>query len=205
MINVNLISTSKRSVANDITVLGVDVKAINFKVLIITAIICYGADYGSSIFIKKMVTQSEQEMNTLRGKLEELRKEVSGSQKREELKKYNDKFNELKQINVEVEKVLSQKINPYKLLENMAKEIPEDVWLKRLEITPENTLSLQGSTSAYKSIGIFITKINETAFFNNSLNLEGSETISQQSGSKTLRLEQFNIRGTISSFDPFGN
>ena len=58
----------------------------------------------------------------------------------------------------------------------MGRTITEDVWINKLLIDESDNIKFEGESTNYKSIGEFITKANEAAYFGSSLNLKDSKT-----------------------------
>ncbi len=206
MIDINLIKTKKRKSAKKFAFFGIDIRAVNIKAVLITIIGCYIVDYFFSMLLEKRIKGIQEDSVVLEKTLNKLKKElVVNIDFKKELDEFNKKFQELQQRETEVNGLLSARSNPYKILENMAREMPEDLWFKKLQITSKNSIRFDGVAVSYKSIGDFITKINETPYFNNSLKLHDSKTFTQQNGSKVIRLEQFGISGSIKNFDLLGD
>ena len=207
MIDINLIRPQKQKSTQTMPVLfGIDVRAIKVKVLVITIVGCYVGRILFSWLLAIRIEGFKEESVTLEKTLSGLRKELSSTKHLEtKLNEFNKKIKELKQRETEVNSVLSKKTNPYKLLENVAREMPEDLWFSKIQITSKHEILFEGTAVSYKSIGNFITKNNETPYFNQSLKLLDSTTFTQQNGSKTIRLERFGINGSVANFDLFGN
>ena len=55
-----------------------------------------------------------------------------------------------------------------------------------------------------KSIGKFIESINATPFFGKSLILDEQETLENKTKTGTSRLEKFEIKGDVQTYEPFG-
>ena len=203
MININLVNPRKRK-ARAAALLGIDLKAINVKALIMAVLGSYALHYASLFIMSGRENSYQKKIDKLNTALTDLNDSMAETEGvKGELDEFNKNFNELKQINKKVEEILSDNFNPFKLLEYIARNIPKDVWLTKLEITSEKDIALTGVAISYKSIGDFITRTNATTFFKGSFDLEKSTTFNQKSGSKLLRLEQFSIKGNISNADPF--
>ncbi len=121
----------------------------------------------------------------------------------EQLEAFNRQIEKLKERSVQVEKIIDEKTNPLRLLERIARSIPEDLWLSFLEITEEKEISLSGYSNSYKSIGEFIQIANETPFFDKTLILSESKPEEITREGKKMRIETFKIKGTIQTYEPF--
>lgn len=136
--------------------------------------------------IKKLTDELEGTDN-LRGKLDAFNRKVQVLQKKSE----------------QVDKIVKERTNPSKLLEQLAKNAPEDLWINELKISDTREILIKGSAETYKSIGDFMALSNDTPFFGRTLTLFDSKTTTENNGGKEYRKEDFEIKGTISVFDPW--
>ena len=97
-----------------------------------------------------------------------------------------------------VRKVLSVKKNPYQVLLFVAQNTPEDLWLNKLAIENDKIV-IDGYSKSYKSIGRFIDILKGSVFFDSSLKLTSSETVSLEEGKG--RAEQFNLDAKVVRYD----
>lgn len=195
MIKINLIGQRKRRKLP--TVLGVDLNTLNFKLIILAYILAVvGESYvQGDIEKKKEVVQAE--LSSLKEVNKKLQKEIEKyANTREELKKYNDQVERLRERSKQVTAIINQKTNPKPVLEQIAKTLPEDVWLEELEILNGNTIRLVGGSESYVSVGNFIMSANGTTYFE-SLNLADTEVKEEGQGMNARRIETFTIEGKI--------
>ncbi len=177
---------------------GVDTGAISFKGLALAWLISFAPD-----FVFKEEWQQEMDSTTtinkqLQLKLKKLQKEERGygqiQAEIEELKKQEKRLaRRLGQVKI----LIKQKINPMKVLLYFAKNIPEDVWLENLNMTGSK-ISVKGRSSSYKSIGVLIENLKSSVFFDATLKLQKSETITDPVTSK--RIESFELTGRVINF-----
>ena len=139
--------------------------------------------------------------------LKKLRATISKSVNLEQkLEAFNEQIERLKQRSIQVEKIINEKTNPLKLLEKVARSIPEDMWLVHLKITEENKITFAGFSMDYKSIGVFIEAANETHFFDKSLILSDKDEDARalvENAEDSENFEKFYIKGIVKTYDPF--
>ena len=117
-------------------------------------------------------------------KIEELKEELEVIAEEEKkvkeakdlLTSHRDRMATLKRQSALFDRVVSKNNNPQKLLETVAKSMPEDLWLTRLQMT-DDRINIGGMALTYKSIGDFLKKINGTLYFSQSLALASSSTL----------------------------
>lgn len=204
MIAINLIE--KKNNSKPVVVLGVDVRTINFKLLFVAILIYY-------VPKNYLISTWEDEVKSLDKQIEIL--DAQSKQAREELKNfdgvklelesYKKQIDKLKERSTQVDKILKEKTSPKRLLERMARVAPADLWFDELSINDDQTFFLRGGADSYKSIGDLIVTLNETPYFNNSLNLVKSETKTEVEGGRELRNESYEISGNVSSYEIVGN
>ena len=204
MIAVNLIERKKKS--KHVVVLGIDVRTINFKMFFVAILIFYiPKNYFLSTW-ENEVRSIDNQIEILEAQSKQAREELRNFDGvKQELESYKRQIDKLKERSIQVDKILKEKTSPKRLLERMARVAPEDLWFDELSISDDQTFLLRGGAESYKSIGDLIVTLNETPYFNNTLNLVKSQTKREVEGGRELRNESYEIRGKISSYEIVGN
>jgi hypothetical protein len=203
MIEINLIKKKKSFELP--TVIGINLNQINYKILIVAFVTTSIPDSFILPELKKIQSEVETVLSDKRSKLTKLNAKVSKSKDLEgQLNAFNKQIEKLKQRSTQVEKIITLKTNPLKLLEKVARSMPENLWLGHLEINKEDKIIISGFSTTYKSIGKFIESINATPFFGKSLILDEQETLENKTKTGTSRLEKFEIKGDVQTYEPFG-
>jgi Tfp pilus assembly protein PilN len=96
-----------------------------------------------------------------------------------------------------VKQAISEKKNPSNILLYIAKNIPDDLWIKELEITLES-MTIKGESLDYASIGNFVNVLKSSVFIKDA-NIIG--TSSNVRNSDKRRIESFEIKFTIARFE----
>lgn len=202
MIEINLLG--KKKAFELPTVLGMNLNHINFNVLIIAYISTHLPDWFMKPHFDEIEKGIADQLAVKQKQLSKLKKEIKKNGNLEDqLDAFNKQIEKLKQRSVQVEKIIGEKTNPQKLLERVARAVPEDLWLTNLEINDKNEIAFEGFSNTYKSIGDFIQAANDTPFFGKSLILSKQEVEEKKDGEKEFRLEKFRIEGKIQAYEPF--
>lgn len=199
MIEINLAKQK-----TELNVMGVDLSKLNWKAIVVAM--------GIYIFVPEYFLKPEFESQTvdLKTNIEALKKNIKKLAKEEqrlkELKEQIDSFKkktkELEKRSKQVEKILSIKTNPNKLLEKVARSLPQDVWIKQVEIK-NNRLTVIGYSVSYQSIGKLIESIKESPFFDDRLDEKRQKNIEKKLDGESVRLLEFEIEGPIVRYNPF--
>jgi Tfp pilus assembly protein PilN len=202
MIKINL--TEKKKTFQAPVVLGFDFADFPLKTVIIVLIFTrVPLGYFESVLEDRTI-ESNEVVKRLRQEESGLRKDIRKNNKiAKELEVFNTKINDLKERGRQVDVILKTRTNPRYLLEKIARVIPKDLWLKVLKITDDKNVSLEGSADNYRSIGNFMKSLNDTAYFEKSLQLKESTTKSEMINQKNFRYEAFKISGKVESYNPF--
>ncbi len=201
MIEINLLE-QKKPLKIPI-VLGVDLSKINYKLLLVGIILSYVPEYTYYPILAEEIVKKNVEITSLNEELGKLEADIKGNEAiKNQLDAFNKQVEKLKERSDQVEKIIKTRTNPRKILERIARNIPEDMWLNKMEIGKDKKVTFEGLSSSYKSIGNFIVLLNESLFFGKSITLADSRT-EEDSTNKGRRLELFKIIGTIETFDPF--
>lgn len=204
MIEINLLN-KKKGIELPV-VLGIDLNQINWKFLFVAYMLTYTPGWFLKPEFDKEIQVVEAEIQILQKSLRKIKKDIGkNTNVEEQLVAFNRQVQKLKRRSSQVEEIIQDKTNPRKLLERIARDIPTDMWFKDLVITSTRTIEINGASESYKSIGDFIISANDSQFFGKSLILTGSNTQTEKmpDGSER-RVEQFNIKGNIRAYEPFG-
>ena len=202
MIEINLVQQKKPLQIP--VVLGIDLNALNFKMIIFVIILGYIAD----LIVLPIFVSEEGKIQEVLNKLEEQYRSIEknlGGRKEDKVKleAYNQHVERLKQRSAQVDAIIKQRTNPRKLLERIARTMPEDLWFEAVNIDAERGIEIKGKTESWKSIGTLISQMNEAPFFDRSMTLMESSTIEEIKGNVSNRIEVFTVKGKVTIFDPW--
>lgn len=202
MIEINLLGKKKKLKAP--TILGVDLANLNFKMIIVAVLILYIPEGFIVDHFEEEGRVVNEELAVLNTKQRKLRKELAGNKNvKEKLKIFNKQIRKLEKRSEQVDKIIKERTNPKNLLEKLARSAPKDLWFNKLAITDTKKITINGGANNYRSIGDFITAANESAYFSNTMTLKDSKTETEKMGGRDIRIESFEIQGTVKVFNPF--
>ncbi len=202
MIEINLLAQRKKRKVP--AVMGMDFSLINLKMVGLAIVVYFVQD----MFIPPYFAETEQtvqdQINAAQTELAALKAELRQHAKvKERLQAYERRVNELKKRSEYVDQILKSRTNPKKVLEKVARSVPDDMWFEKININETKQITITGRAEAYKSIGDFLTIANDSAFFGKSLTLASSATMDESLYGKKKRVEVYEIKGTIETFDPW--
>lgn len=202
MIEINLLlQRKKRKVP---AVMGLDFSAINLKMVGLGLILYFAQDMFIPPYTAELEQAVQDQINTAQTELAALKAELRQHAKvKERLQAYERRVNELKKRSEYVDQILKARTNPKKLLEKIARSVPDDMWFEKIILGDNRQITISGRAEAYKSIGDFLTLANDSAFFGKSLTLASSATMDEMLYGKKKRVEVYEIKGTIETFDPW--
>ena len=197
MIEINLLPGKKDFRLPEI--MGLDLNYFNIKMLLILLFVHaitvpLGKDLMENYLLKYKA--KEEEKNLL------LKKAIDDGRASKEVQDKVDLLNQqekkLKGKLDVVKQILKIKKNPLGIMLFITKNIPSDIWLTKMEIESDN-LILEGGSTSYKGIGIFIDSLQGAIFFGNSVKLLDSKTTIDEKTGK--RAEVFKIGAQISRYE----
>jgi Tfp pilus assembly protein PilN len=171
--------------------------------LIALIIFQFPEDYLRGVWTAELgVIQAE--VTTIRKRLGKLKKRLRKDKGiKDKLDAYNAQVIKLNERSKQVDRIIKTKTNPKQLLDRLARNMPNDLWLDSLSINGSREVLIKGAATTYKSIGDFIILGNQSPFFGNTLNLTNSETVEETLDGIKVRLEKFEIKGQVETYDPF--
>ncbi|MEI8346377.1 MAG: PilN domain-containing protein [Pseudomonadota bacterium] len=200
MIEINLIAQRKTKGANLLS--GLNLSTVKWKFVLIFTVLWLGGQWYLEDEWNKAKNILQTEQRSIDTESKNLDKEiVKNKDVKEMLTLFAEQEKKLKARADLVNEILRTKINPEKVLERLARDIPEDVWINEITVNPDKGVSITGQALTYKDIGDFIVRANESKYFNKSLSLKSSSTEELNVKSSKRRVEKFTIAGTVSSFE----
>jgi hypothetical protein len=202
MIEINLI---KKKAAFELpTVLGINFNQINYKILAIAYFVTLCPEWFMKPELLDIEKNVSDKIAVKQKSLAKLKAEIGKSTNLEDrLDAFNRQIEKLKERSVQVEEIINSKTNPSKLLERIARSMPDDLWFTQLEINTKSEVKIIGLANSYKAIGDFIQSANDTPFFGKSLILSESGVLDEKNLDSEIRVEKFEIKGKVETFEPF--
>ncbi len=200
MIELNLLE--KKQPLKLPVVLGVDLNVLNFKMLIIAAILFYVPEIYLKSYLEEQIAGETTNLQQMTEESLKITSEISkDSNVKTQLEAYNAQVEKLKSRSSQVDEILKIKTNPKKILEKIARSIPEDLWFDKLSINYDKELLISGGAFSARDIGDFITIVNDSPFFGNSITPTKQENKKEMMDGVNTNYEYFEIKGKIKNFD----
>jgi len=202
MIEINLLE-KKRSLKAPV-IAGVDFAQLPWKMIILSfLLIKYPVEYFDD-FLKGEIATKQAEVSELNIKYKKLRRELKKNRDiKEQLIAFNQQIERLKKRSEQVNSIIKLKTNPRYLLEKIARSTPQELWFIEFMLNDKNEVTIKGEANTYRSIGEFISSVNDSPFFGRSLQLADSKTEEETIQGVQFRKETFEIKGKVEVFDPF--
>ncbi|MFT6068840.1 MAG: Tfp pilus assembly protein PilN [Bacteriovoracaceae bacterium] len=201
MIEINLLEQKKQFKMP--SVLGIDFSTVNIKMLIFAILFAYIPEIFLENYYKSENIKLDEELKAENVTLKKLRKDLKGNEKiKDQLLAFSRQVEKLKKRSEQVDRIIKQKTNPKKILEKIARSVPEDLWFTKMSIGEDKSFVIEGGANSYKSIGNFISVANNAVFFGSSLSMADSKTETEKVGTRENRIETFTIKGKVLTFDP---
>lgn len=202
MIEINLIEQKKKMKAP--VVLGIDLANLNFKMLAVAFVInFFAADYVTEFYTEE-ITKVDKEVTELRTQLSKVKAKIrKNSFIKDKLNIYRKQISKLKKRSEQVDKIIKQRTNPFLVLEKIAKSAPQDLWFEELKVTRSGQVNIKGGAESYQDIGLFINQVGTDPFFKELLQLKNSKTVEEKKAGFTIRVESFEVEGSVNIYDPY--
>lgn len=183
-------------------VLGLDLNNLNFKMLGLALIIFYVPEIFVHNYFEEKITTEQAALDMTNTESEKLAKEIrKNANVKSQLDAYNNQVDKLKSRSNQVDEILKIRTNPKKILEKIARNIPEDLWFDQLKISENKDIFISGGAYTSRSIGEFITVINDSPFFGNSLTPIKQENKEESIDGVPSNYEAFELKGKIKNYD----
>lgn len=200
MIELNLLE--KKAPLRLPSVLGLDLNGLNFKMIGIALFVYYIPEiFVRSHYEEKLIAEKDVVVQ-LTKQNEAISKEIGKNTNiKSQLEAYNGQVEKLKARSTQVDEILKIRTNPKKVLEKIARSIPDDLWFDLLKITDTKEVIIQGGSYSPRNIGEFITAINDSPFFANSVAPTKQENKQDTHDGVSSSYELFELKGKIKNYD----
>ena len=200
MIELNLL-TKKKAIQLP-SVLGIDLGSLNFKMIGLALVIFYVPEILINNYFEEKTIAEQSIVDKITLENTAITKEIAkDSNLKSELDAYNGEVERLKNRSAQVDEILKSRTNPKKILEKIARSAPEDLWIDLLKITDKNSIVITGGAYSPRSIGEFITIINDSPFFANRISPTKQESKVEVLDGVSTSYEAFELKGEIKIYD----
>lgn len=200
MIELNLLE--KKKPLRLPVLLGVDLNELNFKVIAFAVLFNYIPEIFVHNYYEEHIQAENDTLKQLSDQNARINKELGKTADiKEQLNAYNEKVEKLKARSAQVEEILKIQTNPKKVLEKMARSIPDELWFTKLVINADKSVEFEGGAYNSRSIGEFITIMNDSPYFGSSITPTKQEAKSQEFDGVVTNFETFTLKGRIKNYD----
>jgi Tfp pilus assembly protein PilN len=132
------------------------------------------------------------------GQLNKLKRQVSKSQDLEkQIRELKAQEESLGKKLTAVKQAISEKRNPANILLYLAKNVPDELWIKELVVDQEKMV-IKGDALSYASIGNFVNSLRSSVFIRDANIISTSSIVRDQD---KRRIETFEVQFGIARFD----
>lgn len=196
MIKINLSAAQKQV---DISNLGgFDFTKLKIKAVILACVIIYVPDFFLVPMWEDDFMMKTQELSNLQAQSNSLKRKVSQSSTYEkQIRELKAQEENLGKKLTAVKQAISLKRNPANLLLYISKNMPEDLWIKELNIDGE-TMLVRGEALNYTSVGNFVNNLRSSVFIKDA-NIKSTTSNVRESDKR--RIESFEISFAVARFE----
>jgi Tfp pilus assembly protein PilN len=200
MIELNLLEKKQPFVLPSI--LGMDLNVLNFKMLAVALVIYYSPGFIVGQIFDEKIEQTQASLTKLTADNEKLKNDVNKEGNiKSQYQAYKEQVTKLQNRSNQVDEILKNRTNPKKILEKIARSIPEDVWFNELTININNEIYISGGAYTPRAVGEFITTINDSPYFGGSITPSKQENKKDNLDGTMTSFELFELRGKIINYD----
>jgi Tfp pilus assembly protein PilN len=200
MIELNLLEKKQPVVLP--TVLGIDLNNLNLKMLGVAVAIYYLPSIVVTSVYTDRTTQAEETLQVLSTQNNKIKSALEKDANiKSQVDAYKTQVNKLQNRSKQVDEILKNRTNPKKILEKVARSIPEDVWFNKMSINEKNEISIEGGSYTPRAVGEFITNINDSPYFGGSVTPVRQENKKENLDGVSTNYETFELKGRIINYD----
>jgi Tfp pilus assembly protein PilN len=183
-------------------VLGMDLNTINLKMLGVALFIYYVPGMILDSTLADKMAEVETQLNEVQSKNIQLKNEINKDTNiKEQLEAYRVQESKLKSRSAQVDEILRNRTNPKKVLEKIARSIPEDLWFNELVINEKNEVTISGGSYTSRAIGEFISVVNDSPYFGGSITPAKQENKQENLDGVITGYDLFELKGKIINYD----
>jgi Tfp pilus assembly protein PilN len=200
MIELNLLEKKQPFVIPSI--LGMDFNVLNFKMLFLALVIYYSPSFVVDQVFSEKITSAQANIDKLTADNNKLKGEVGKEgDVKSQYQAYQEQVKRLQSRSTQVDEILKARTNPKKVLEKIARSIPEDVWFTELTINDSNVIGIKGGSYTPRAVGEFITTVNDSPYFGGSITPTKQENKIENLDGSATTFELFELTGKIINYD----
>jgi Tfp pilus assembly protein PilN len=196
MIKINLSNAKKQLDVSNLA--GFDFTKLKIRAVILFIFLIYVPDFFLVPMWEEERNKANEEVNQKSTKLNGLRRKIAQSLDLEkQIRELKAQEQNLGKKLLAVKQAISEKRNPSSLLLYIAKNTPNELWIRDLTIL-QDEMVIRGEALDYTSIGNFVNSLRSSVFIREA-NI--ASTASQIREADKKRIETFEVKFKIARFD----
>jgi Tfp pilus assembly protein PilN len=196
MIKINLNNDKKQVDISNIA--GFDFTRLKIKALLLVIVLIYIPDFLLAPMWEEERNKTSEAVSSKQNELNRLKRQVTKSQDLEkQIRELKAQEESLGKKLTAVKQAISEKRNPANILLYIAKNAPEELWIKELIIT-QDKMVIKGDALDYGSIGSFVNSLRSSVFIRDA-NIISTSSIVREPDKR--RIETFEVQFGIARFD----
>jgi Tfp pilus assembly protein PilN len=187
-------------------IMGIDIKKISLPKMIIAILIYNIAPYYLVQYYQNALKDEEVVTEKLRKQNSKLELDIkSRGDGKKELESYTEQIQKSKLRSTQIDEILKTRSNPKKIMEVIARSIPEEVSFDNLNIDMDDNINISGESLDSRSVGNFISAINDTPYFGGSIVPIKQENKQSTVNGVVTSIDGFELKGKIKNYDMRSN
>jgi Tfp pilus assembly protein PilN len=196
MIKINLNNDKKQVDISNIG--GFDFTKLKIKALLLVIVLIYLPDFLLVPMWEEERNATNDAVSQKQAQLSKLKRQVAKSQDLErQIRELKAQEESLGKKLTAAKQAISEKRNPAGILLYVAKNVPNELWIKELVINQEK-MAIKGDALNYASIGNFVNSLRSSVFIRDANIISTSSIIREQD---KRRIETFEVHFGIARFD----
>jgi Tfp pilus assembly protein PilN len=196
MIKINLNNEKKQVDISNIG--GFDFTKLKIKAILLVIVLIYIPDFFLVPMWEEERNATNESVTQKQGQLNKLKRQVSKSQDLEkQIRELKAQEESLGKKLTAVKQAISEKRNPANILLYLAKNVPDELWIKELVVDQEKMV-IKGDALSYASIGNFVNSLRSSVFIRDANIISTSSIVRDQD---KRRIETFEVQFGIARFD----
>ncbi len=196
MIKINLSTNKKGTDLSNIG--GFDFTKLKIKPLLLVMVLIYVPDFTLIPLWESEIQSANETVNQKQTELNSLKRKVSQSENLEkQIRELKAQEENLGKKLTAVKQAISEKRNPSGILLYIAKNMPNELWIKELVIDGDN-MSIKGEALDYNHIGNFMNSLRSSVFIKDANVVTTSSSVRE---SDKRRVESFEVKFVIGRFE----
>lgn len=196
MIKINLNNDKKQVDISNIA--GFDFTKLKIKALLLVILLIYIPDFLLVPMWEEERNKTNEAVSSKQNELTRLKREITKFQDLEkQIRELKAQEESLGKKLTAVKQAISEKRNPASILLYIAKNVPDELWIRELVISQEKMV-IQGDALDYASIGSFVNSLRSSVFIRDA-NILSTASIVREPDKR--RIETFEVQFGIARFD----